>query len=196
MSGMIYYIFGKSASGKDTIYKRLIAETGWRRVVPYTTRPIRDGEKEGVEYHFISRGALKKLREDGRVIEERVYHTVYGDWYYATVDDGQIKPSGEDDYLMIGVLSSFLSIRAYYGKDYVFPIYIEVPDAIRLERATKREMQEKIPKLEEMKRRFLADNQDFSEENLRKAGIGKHYQNIDLEGCIYEILEDTGKSHL
>ena len=52
---MIYYLFGKSASGKDTIYKRLKAlHPDWKEVTPYTTRPIREGEREGVEYHFVT----------------------------------------------------------------------------------------------------------------------------------------------
>lgn len=51
--GKIFYVMGKSASGKDTIYKELrerIPEL--KTVVLYTTRPIRDGETEGVEYHL------------------------------------------------------------------------------------------------------------------------------------------------
>ena len=49
--GKIYYVMGKSASGKDTIYKRLVKkmpELGTVRM--YTTRPIRDGETNGVEF--------------------------------------------------------------------------------------------------------------------------------------------------
>ena len=47
--GKIYYILGKSSAGKDTIYKRIMDEGGLnlKRIVMYTTRPIREGEKQG-----------------------------------------------------------------------------------------------------------------------------------------------------
>ena len=52
--GKIYYVMGKSASGKDTIYKRLVKELPELGTVRmYTTRPIRDGETNGVEYIFL-----------------------------------------------------------------------------------------------------------------------------------------------
>ncbi|ETP71438.1 guanylate kinase [Lachnospiraceae bacterium JC7] len=191
---MIYYLFGKSASGKDTIYKKLKElRPEWKEVTPYTTRPIREGETEGVEYHFVSNEQMEQFKRDGKIIEERIYQTVYGPWRYGTVDDGQINISDDSDYLMIGVLESYISTRDYVGKENITPIYIEVPDDIRLERAKRREMLEKTPKLDEMLRRFEADNRDFSEEKLERAGIRKRYRNIVIEDCINEIIKDTRK---
>ncbi len=191
---MIYYLFGKSASGKDTIYKKLKElKPEWREITPYTTRPIREGETEGVEYHFVSNEQMDQFKRDGKIIEERIYQTVYGPWRYGTVDDGQIQLSDNSDYLMIGVLESYINTRDYVGEENITPIYIEVPDDIRLERAKRREMQEKNPKLDEMMRRFEADNRDFSEEKLEKAGIRKRYRNIFIEECIDEIIKDTRK---
>lgn len=43
-----------------------------------------------------------------------------------------------------------------------------------------------------MRRRFEADEADFSEEKLARAGIVKRYKNIELESCIDEIIKDTG----
>ena len=53
----IYCMMGKSSTGKDTLYKRILAneELHLNTVIPYTTRPIREGEKEGVEYYFCNR---------------------------------------------------------------------------------------------------------------------------------------------
>ena len=61
--GKIFCLMGKSSTGKDTIYKRLLEdqELGLQRIVPYTTRPIREGEQEGVEYHFVSEETLQCL---------------------------------------------------------------------------------------------------------------------------------------
>ncbi|SFG12477.1 guanylate kinase [Oribacterium sp. WCC10] len=191
---MIYYLLGKSASGKDTIYKRLKElNPDWKEVTPYTTRPIREGESEGVEYHFVSEEQMDSFKADGKMIEERTYQTVYGPWRYGTVDDGQIDFSRKHDYLMIGVLQSYISTRDYFGCENVVPLYIEVPDEIRLERAKLRELKESTPKFEEMLRRFEADNIDFSEDKLQNAGIVKRYENIVVEDCIDEIIKDTRK---
>ncbi len=60
----IFYIMGKSASGKDTIYKKLLDRIpGLKTITPYTTRPIRDGEVNGVEYFFTTREELEQFRE-------------------------------------------------------------------------------------------------------------------------------------
>lgn len=190
---MIYYLMGKSASGKDSIYKRLKQLDGtFQEVVLYTTRPIRDGETNGVEYHFVSEDALSRMNQAGVVIEARTYQTVYGPWTYATVDDGQIKRNDKNArYLMIGTLESYQKVRDYFGSACVMPIYIEVPDEIRRERAVARELGQRTPHMEELKRRFAADAVDFSEENVRACGIKKRYRNMDMEACVNEILKDT-----
>ena len=59
----------------------------------------------------------------------------------------------------------------------------------RLIRAIDREKQQKEPKYEEMCRRFLADASDFSEENLKKAGVSRRFQNRELVNTIQEIEE-------
>ena len=64
--GKIFYVMGKSASGKDTIFKRLCSRlSGYRTVKMYTTRPIRDGEHNGVEYFFVDQTFLEETRKNG-----------------------------------------------------------------------------------------------------------------------------------
>lgn len=185
--GKIFYIMGKSSSGKDTIYKKLSERMPeLQRIVPYTTRPIRDGEQEGVEYHFVGEDRLREMQEAGRVIEVRAYNTKCGVWTYFTADDGQIDLENKD-YLVIGTLESFQALKKYFGEEKIVPIYIEVDDGVRLSRALEREQREKEPRYEEMCRRFLADSADFSEENLRRAGIWKRFVNMELERCLEEI---------
>ena len=84
---MIFVLMGKSATGKDTVYETLSKHLVdcVQPMVPYTTRPIREGEQEGKEYHFVTRAEMLLLEEEGKIIEQRVYHTVKGDWYYFTV---------------------------------------------------------------------------------------------------------------
>lgn len=185
--GKIYYIMGKSSSGKDTIYQALCQELPeLRRVVPYTTRPIRSGEREGIAYHFADETELERLLEADKVIELRAYHTIHGVWKYFTVDDGQIDLQ-RHDYLMIGTLESYEKMRNYYGIDVVVPIYIEVGDGERLRRALDREARQEHPRYEEMCRRFLADQKDFCEENLLRLGIRRRYENTDMAVCLDQI---------
>lgn len=187
----IFCIMGKSATGKDTIYKKLLQdnELGLRRIVSYTTRPIRKGESEGMEYHFTDVKTMQLLEEQGRIIECRAYDTIHGVWYYYMVKDNQIDLT-HNDYLIIGTLESYIKLRDYFGSDKIAPIYIELDDGERLTRALEREKTQSEPKYEEMCRRFLADCQDFSCEKLRKAGINKFYVNNDLENCLQEIRRD------
>lgn len=187
--GKIFYIMGKSASGKDRIYSLLEdqRELKLKTLVLYTTRPIRDGEENGKNYYFVSDEKLNEFRKNGNVIEERSYHTVYGIWTYFTADDGQVNLT-ESDYLGIGTLESFMKLKMYYGENAICPVYIQVEDGERLSRALKREKEQENPKYEEMCRRFIADQSDFSEENIQSAGIEKRFQNKDLDICVKEIV--------
>ena len=185
--GNIYCLMGKSASGKDTIYNRLLAmeKLHLRRVVPYT-RPMRSGETDGQTYVFCTEQQVADFEAAGKIIELRAYHTMYGIWKYFTADDGQICLA-ESDYLMIGTLEAYEQIRDYFGMDKVCPVYVEVDDGLRLQRALDRERAQDQPKYAEMCRRFLADEEDFSEENLERAGITKRFQNTDLDQVTQEI---------
>lgn len=223
--GKIFVVMGKTSSGKDTIYKKvsgsLLATEGEdapKSVVIYTTRPMRPGETNGVEYFFSTEEKLKELREQGRVIEERCFHTVHGLWYYFTVNDGQIDLE-HHSYLMINTLDGFEMIRSYYKRyknaeigmseerqteaerlmkpetaaekeETVIPIYIEADSKERLLRYINRESLQEKPNYKEVCRRFLADETDFAEEKLKRLGIEKYYVNQNLEACCAEIEKD------
>lgn len=187
--GKIIYLMGKSSTGKDTIYKRLLETEGlkFRKIIPYTTRPIRIRETDGVEYHFTDEEGFQNLEALGKVIEHRAYHTYHGLWRYFTVDDGQLDLK-KDNYICIGTLESYNSAKAYFGGQSMIPVLIELDDGIRLQRALDREKKQAQPKYEEMCRRFLADSEDFSEEKIVQAGIAKRFYNDDLQRCLWEII--------
>lgn len=186
--GKIVYLMGKSSTGKDTIFKRLLEDQALElvRVVPYTTRPIRQGERNGQEYYFTDEAGYLGLKRQGKIIEEREYHTFHGLWRYFTVDDGQVRQE-EKNYLMIGTLESFLKLKDYFGADRMLPVMIELDDGARLQRALNRERAQAFPRYEEMCRRFLADSADFAEEKIREAGIEARFENKDLESCLRDI---------
>ena len=191
--GKIFYLMGKSSSGKDTLYKKLNEENryGLKSIVSYTTRPIRGGEQDGREYHFVSVDAFERMKDTGKVIEYRSYNTVHGIWYYFLADDGQIDLENES-YLLIGTLEGYESLVSYFGKDRIVPIYLEVDDGIRLQRALDRERSQPSPKYAELCRRYLADQEDFSEEKLEKNGIGIRFNNENIEVTCNSILDYIG----
>ena len=184
--GKLFYIMGKSASGKDSIYQKLLEnkEFHFKRLVIYTTRPVREGEKDGQEYYFVTEEIFQELKRAGKIIEDRGYETVCGLWRYFTADNMELD---KHHYLGIGTLESYEQLKAYYGEEKLCPLYIEVEDGERLKRAIAREEMQEKPQYEEMCRRFLADAQDFSEEKLQEAGITKRFCNMELENCIKEI---------
>jgi guanylate kinase len=186
--GKIFYVIGKSSTGKDTIYKSLMEnqELGLKPFVMYTTRPMRAGETEGVEYYFTDEEGLNAIEASGKLIEVRAYQTVHGVWKYFTADSDKIDLEHEN-YAMIGVLDSFRAAREYYGRDRVIPIYIEVEDGERLQRALDRERTQEQPRYAELCRRFLTDSEDFAEEKVLGAGIERRFYNKDLAECIREI---------
>lgn len=189
MAEMVY-LMGKSSTGKDTVCRELLKSSSLqlKKIVPYTTRPMRAGEKEGKEYFFTDEAGFLKLQDEGRVVEARAYHTCYGLWRYFTVDDGHIDLENEN-YLIIGTLESYLKTAEYFGKEKVIPVLLEVDDGVRLQRALDRERRQEAPKYEELCRRYLADAEDFSEEKIREAGVTKRFSNENLEHCLAEIEE-------
>ena len=195
--GKIFEIMGRSSCGKDTIYKHLLerGNVDLNKVIIYTTRPMREKEKDGIQYFFCSIERYEALKADRKIIEERTYNTVYGPWHYFTVDDGQIDLS-KGNYLIIGTVEMFVSIREYFGEENVVPLMISATDSAIMQRAMKRELKQEEPKYVEMCRRFLADKADYADEKLAAAGITRTFDNNgELEDCIKEIekfiLEET-----
>jgi guanylate kinase len=186
--GKIVCLMGKSSSGKDTIYKRLLTSKQFqlKTMVPYTTRPIRAGEKEGVEYHFTDEEGYQKFLKQGSIVESRAYNTCCGVWKYFTVADEGIRLE-EESYILIGTPEAYTQIQKFYGADKVIPVMIELDDGVRLQRALDREKAQDHPQYEEMCRRFLADAEDFSEDKMESAGVGRKFYNNDLDGCLQEI---------
>ena len=188
--GKIWCIMGKSACGKDTMYRRLLEDKdlGLIKLVIYTTRPMRAGETDGVTYHFTDEEGYKKLREAGKVIESRVYDTVYGPWRYFTADDGSIDLS-KGDHLVIVTPEAYEKIRAYFGEENTAPLYLTLDDGLRLQRALDRERKQEHPGYREMCRRYLADDRDYSQEYLTKLGIDTGIDVTDGDRGFEEIRQ-------
>ena len=113
--GKLFVIMGKSATGKDSLYQRIVEDfPELQQVVTYTTRPIRAGETYGKEYFFVSEEEMHEMQEDDKIIECRVYQTVHGPWYYFTANDGQINLE-KGNYILITTLEGYRKLETFFG---------------------------------------------------------------------------------
>ena len=190
----IFYIMGKSSAGKDTIYKLILddllerSEINIKPIIIYTTRPMRSGETNGVEYHFVNDKLYNDMYKKGKILESRKYNTSNGPWVYFTSSD--VIDLESNNYIGIGTLESYTKLCEYYGTETMVPIYIETPDEyVRALRALNRERNSNKD-YAEMYRRLRQDLIDFSEDNLKKAGICEldRFINGNLESCVRSVF--------
>ena len=179
--GKIYVILGKSASGKDTIYKKLIAQCKLKPIVYYTTRPIRAGEHHGVDYFYVDEQFIADMEAQGKLIEKRTYDTIKGLWTYATINDGQFDT--DVDSVICLPPQGYYSFIEYFGRERIEPIFIHVDDGIRLRRSLKRDEEQEHPNYEETCRRFLSDAKDF-----RDLVVDRQFINDNVDDCVKEII--------
>lgn len=163
--GKIHCIIGKSASGKDTLFLHILSKYKGDiiPVVPYTTRPKRIHEVDGVDYHFVSEEQMVVYEKNDQIVEKRSYQTVHGIWHYFTLNFYMDK---DRDYLLITTLEGACSLQHYYGSEHVNVVYLFLDDKERLLRGIIRESKQINPNYSEVCRRFLADQNDFSDEKL------------------------------
>lgn len=185
----IFVLMGKSATGKNTIYDILLRNTRYplKPLVIYTTRPKRVGEVDGVDYYFVTEDTMHLLEEQGLVLEHRCFETVKGTWHYFTVKDHQFN-NLNGNFLMLNTVDAYLALKRSFVGHMVHPIYITVPEDVRLMRAIERERLQDNPNYSEVCRRFLSDNVEFTEDKLKL--IGSTYQNNIARECAETIIND------
>lgn len=141
---------GKSGSGKSLIAKHL-EEMGIQRIVTYTTRPMRDGEIDGVDYHFVTEGKFLLMKSYGQFLETTEYKVANGQiWLYGT-------PFKELDENKLAILNPRGVKEIKYHTEYnpmIFYLFTE--DGIRYDR-----LQNRGDNSFEIHRRMLADDYDF-----------------------------------
>ena len=165
----IIALAGKAGSGKDTLMREV------RKVLPdlheivsCTTRPKREGEVDGVNYHFLTHEEFAEKLGNGTMVEA----TIFNDWCYGTCLDNM-----SEDGINIGVYNpAGLAILQCIPDVSLYSIFIDADDKVRLLRQLNRETN---PNVKEIIRRFGADEQDFSSDNL----IDIHFQyTVDNSG--------------
>lgn len=148
----IIALFGEAGAGKDYILHELMktdrGKEDFHQIISCTTRPPREGEKDGVNYHFFS-NQTDFLKQDLLEITE------FRKWYYGTPIS-----SLDINKINIGVfnLQGIEQITHKSSTIDCLPIYIKTNDKIRLFRQLNRENN---PDCQEICRRFISDKNDF-----------------------------------
>ena len=196
---MFVVLCGCSGCGKDRILKELVKNHYFVPIISYTSRPMRDGETNGVEYNFTSKENFINMINNDELIEYRSYNTLVNGiadtWYYGLKKDEDIISNCEnvfDDYLnnllnnkvVILDLQGTKEFVKYYGKENCKVIYIYCDDDVRRERAMKRGSFDET----EWNRRLADDKIKFSEENLKDIVDFRISNNGDFKKTMYNLL--------
>lgn len=173
---MNYVILGKSGSGKTEAVKILTEELRYEKIITYTTRPIREGEIDGVDYHFISLEEFNKMKDNDELLE---YFVAGNGWCYGTRKD-----SFEDDDMIVILTPSGLE-KIKESDIEVRSFYIDVDEKTRYIRQILRG-----DDIKEIARRSETDEKDF--ENCKVDYVVSN--NTDnIWDCVNDILSELSK---
>ena len=183
-------LIGEGGVGKDCVVRRLLElEPRVTRVLQYTTRPLREGERDGMEYRFITEEHLREQQRLGKVllIEEFPPKGVY-----ALLDDEQVDERSNDAYVVVTTLEGAHRLRERYGADQVSVVHLCTSDDTRLLRMFSRAMAGDHD-FHEVCRRFVADDEDFSPERFAKLGLmDDRVENTCVDDSVDELLHRLG----
>lgn len=146
-------IVGKSGSGKDSVVKKLTNFYDYKKIVTWTTRPMRPKEIQDVTYHFTDEETFEEKIEEGFFAEWKKYESIEGTWYYGTalLD----LTTFNEDKIIILTPDGYQEIKDIIGKD-TLTVYLKSKNRILKSRLKKRGDNPK-----EIKRRLRHDKKDF-----------------------------------
>lgn len=149
-------LIGPAGSGKDTVLKRVVMQNkDFHRIISHTTRPKREGEIENIDYFYVSPDELANRLVKNEMAEIASFR----DWFYGTAYDNYY-----EDKINIGVFApDRVEILLHDPQMDVTVFFIDADDKIRLLRQLNRETH---PDVDEIVRRFLADQKDFDNAHL------------------------------
>ena len=182
----IFALLGYSSVGKDTILKQVLKDMDdVKPIISTTTRPMRKGEIEGVEYYFID--DTEFFRRGTDFVEQRIYHTKVKEngvekdatWRYG-IERAELE---KDDYLIVIVDSvGYKELKNYVGNNKIVPIFISAPQEELKARALARGDLEA-----EVDRRLKDDYERFMDFRVRTVYHEVKNTNGRLEEAIKEV---------
>ena len=150
---MIIVLVGKTASGKTTVANELCKHHGYKRIITYTTRPMRENEVQDVDYHFISDEQFNKMVENNEFTEYKRYNTAHGVWSYGSIITLEQEYS-DDCYVIILTPQGLKDLSKKISRYIAF--YLNVDFKTQLERLKKRGDEE-----QQIIKRLKNDAKDF-----------------------------------
>ena len=194
MKYKIIALCGKAGSGKDTVLRHIVstAPERFNEIISCTTRPMREGEVEGVNYFFLTDEEFQRMESRGEMLET----TEFNGWRYGT---GLF--TLEKEKINVGVFNP-AGLRELRSNDAIDLdiFYIKAPDKTRLLRQLNRE---KNPDCQEICRRYFTDKDDFC--NLESGFpditvLNNDVGLINLGNCIHAVINkvngDSGQEQL
>lgn len=182
----IFALLGYMGVGKDTILKQVLKDMDdVKPIISTTTRPMRKGETEGVEYYFID--DTEFFRRGTDFVEQRIYHTKVKEngvekdatWRYG-IERMELE---KDDYLIVIVDSiGYKELKNYVGNNKIVPIFISAPQEELKARALARGDLEA-----EVDRRLKDDYERFMDFRVRTVYHEVKNTNGRLEEAIKEV---------
>lgn len=150
---MIYVLLGKTCSGKTTVLQAL-KEKGFKTITTYTTRPQREGEVNGRDYHFVTKDQYDSLNKHGLLTAKNSFVSAYGEeWFYAIhLQD----IDGDIDSIVITDPIGYRDLVETIGDHRVCGIYLNSSLEVRTLRGMNRK-----DNIDELFRRLKADEEDF-----------------------------------
>ena len=162
-------LIGCMASGKDTILKEMINEGYAEPVISHTSRPMRKGEKDGIEYHFVSAEEMLKMKENNEFIEFKSYKAANNEKWYYGVNKNSLEKGLSKNYILIVDITGMRQIKEYFKDDKnmeITTIFLDADKETRRKRAIRRD-DITLEKVKEIERRLKADDKEvypFKEE--------------------------------
>lgn len=190
---ILFYLCGRSGSGKDSVRKRLLKlNPNIKLIVPYTTREMRVGEQEGVEYFFMDNDKFFENEKAGKLLDYKTYHVFNSKDKAVDHHYGYPKPI-DPISILTGPWDAYVDIRNKNPDTEEFkliPIYITPEHEYELlYRVIKRESRNNPPKFREVARRFCADQEVYPKIEEMKSIIGEENViiNINLDDSVTSI---------
>lgn len=164
-------LVGPSAVGKTEVGKRLSKDFGYEKLITYTTRPIRDGEVQDVDYHFITVQEFLLKQEDDFFFESVFYSTNY---YGTAISDIKcdkyviVDPNGLKRYKESGI--------------FCVAFYLDATPSVRMQR-----MMERNDSSESIERRMELDEKHFSKDIKKRCDFTLHVDKMSIEKIAKKI---------
>ena len=179
-------LLGQVGCGKDYVLSRLVKKYKLRKTVTDTTRPIREGEINGIHYNFMSEGEFKENLDKGKYIEHQEYFTVEGVWCYGTSKES-IKPSS----IIILDKDGFLEYKKYVPN--CVSVYLScIDETERFYRSIKRLNECNIKDVDEVYRRIKKDESKFKDiHDLVDFVVPQIYNETTLD-LVFGIVDRLG----